>query len=193
MQQRAAMRVLRDLLTDDDVVVLGIGSPNVDWFALGQRALDFGIYAAMGLAQSFGLGLALAQPVRRVLVLEGDGGVLMSLGAIASAAEQAPPNLKHFVFVNRGFGATGNQPLPAASRLDFAAAARALGAPAVGASTLEEFRSVAAQALASPGYLVVAVETDPGQVRDFIPGEMRIPLPLEQRARFLRAMGLADA
>ena len=143
MQQRVAMRILRELIDDDDIVVLGIGSPNVDWFALGQRSLDFGIYAAMGLAQSFGLGLALAQPNRRVLVLEGDGGVLMSLAAIASAAEQAPPNLKHFVFANRSFGATGNQPLPSASRLDFAAAARALGAPSKAATTLEpwlEFR-----------------------------------------------------
>jgi thiamine pyrophosphate-dependent acetolactate synthase large subunit-like protein len=190
MQQRAAMRVLRDLIDDDDVVVLGIGSPNVDWLALGQRALDFGIYAAMGLAQSFGLGLALARPERRVLVLEGDGGVLMSLGAIASAAEQAPPNLKHFVFTNRSFGATGNQPLPNANQLDFAAAARALGAPSSHARTLEEFRAVAASALATPGYVVVSVETDQGSLRDFVPGEMRVVLPLEQRARFLRAMGL---
>jgi sulfopyruvate decarboxylase subunit beta len=182
--------VLRDLITDDDVVVLGIGSPNVDWAALGQRALDFGMYAAMGLAQSFGLGLALAQPQRRVLVLEGDGGVLMSLGAIASAAEQAPPNLKHFVFTNRSFGATGNQPLPGARQLDFAAAARALGASAESAGTLKAFRTVAARVLDTPGYVVINVETDQGRLRDFIPGEMRIPLPLEQRARFLRAMGV---
>jgi sulfopyruvate decarboxylase subunit beta len=190
MQQRAAMRILRDLIADDDIVVLGIGSPNIDWFALGQRALDFGIYAAMGLAQSFGLGLALAQPNRRVLVLEGDGGVLMSLGAIASAAEQAPPNLKHFVFTNRSFGATGNQPLPSASELDFTAAARALGAQSVSATTLENFRKLAASALDTPGYIVITVETDQGQLRDFTQGEMRIPLPLEQRARFLRAMGI---
>jgi phosphonopyruvate decarboxylase len=144
----------------------------------------------MGLGQSFGLGLALAQPQRRVLVLEGDGGVLMSLGAIASAAEQAPPNLKHFVFTNRSFGATGNQPLPNAKRLDFMAAARALGADSASASTLVEFRVVAEQVLLRPGYVVINVETDQGQLRDFIAGEMRIPLPLEQRARFLSAMGL---
>ena len=184
------MRILRELITDDDVVVLGIGSPNVDWAALGTRALDFGIYAAMGLAQSFGLGIALAQPQRRVLVLEGDGGVLMSLGAIASSAEQAPPNLKHFIFTNRSFGATGNQPLPNARRLDFVAAARALGAHSTSATTLDEFRTVAESVLQQPGYVVVSVETDQGQLRDFIPGEMRTPLPLEQRARFLRAIGL---
>jgi thiamine pyrophosphate-dependent acetolactate synthase large subunit-like protein len=189
MLQRDAMRVLRELLTDADVVVLGIGSPNVDWLALGSRALDFSIYAAMGLAQSFGLGLALAQPARRVLVLEGDGGVLMSLGAIASAAEQAPPNLKHFVFVNRSFGATGNQPLPNAERLNFAAAACALGAAGQHATTLAEFRDIAARVLETPGYAVVSVETDQAQLRDF-PPDMRYPLPLEQRARFLRAMGL---
>ena len=55
-----AMRVLRDLITPDDIVVLGIGGVNVDWLAQGQRELDFSIYAAMGLAGAFGLGLALA-------------------------------------------------------------------------------------------------------------------------------------
>jgi thiamine pyrophosphate-dependent acetolactate synthase large subunit-like protein len=189
MLQRDAMRVLRDLLTDADVVILGIGSPNVDWLALGQRELDFSIYAAMGLAQSFGLGLALAQPQRRVLVLEGDGGVLMSLGAIATAAEQAAPNLKHLVFVNRSFGATGNQPLPNAGQLNFAAAACALGAAGQHATTLQEFRDIATRVLDTPGYAVVSIETEQAQLRDF-PPDMRYALPLEQRARFLRAMGL---
>src|SRR6266508_2667788 len=153
MQQRESMRVLRQHVTDDDVVILGIGSPNIDWLALGQRDLNFSIFAAMGLAQSFGLGMALAQPARTVLVMEGDGGVLMSLGAISSAAEQAPPNLKHFVFTNRSFGATGNQPLPNAARLDFAAAARAMGANACHISTLDELKDGARTLIESPGYV----------------------------------------
>jgi thiamine pyrophosphate-dependent acetolactate synthase large subunit-like protein len=189
MQQREAMRVLREHVAYDDVVILGIGSPNIDWLALGQRALNFSIFASMGLAQSFGLGMALAQPERRVLVMEGDGGVLMSVGAIASAAEQAPPNLKHFVFTNRSFGATGNQPLPNASRLDFAAAARAMGANGCHVTTLDELKSLAQTLIADPGYVVVSIETDQGALRDF-PPEMHPPLPIQQRARFLRAMGL---
>jgi sulfopyruvate decarboxylase subunit beta len=189
VQQRDAMRVLRESVTDDDVVILGIGSPNIDWLALGQRDLNFSIFAAMGLAQSFGLGMALAQPERRVLVMEGDGGVLMSLGAISSAAEQAPPNLKHFVFTNRGFGATGNQPLPNAAHLDFAAAARALGANGCYISTLDELKKLAPALIDTPGYVVVSLETDQGALRDF-PREMHPPLPIQQRARFLRAMGL---
>jgi thiamine pyrophosphate-dependent acetolactate synthase large subunit-like protein len=183
------MRVLRDRVTDDDVVILGIGSPNIDWLALGERQLNFSIFAAMGLAQSFGLGMALAQPQRRVLVMEGDGGVLMSLGAIASAAEQAPPNLKHFVFTNRSFGATGNQPLPNARQLDFAAAARALGAPACHVTALDELCALAPRLIDEPGYMVVSVETDQGRLRDF-PADIRPPMPMLQRARFLRAMGI---
>jgi sulfopyruvate decarboxylase subunit beta len=189
LQQREAMRVLREHVKEDDVVVLAIGSPNIDWLLVGQRDLNFSIFAAMGLAQSFGLGMALAQPERRVLVMEGDGGVLMSLGAISSAAEQAPPNLKHFVFVNRSFGATGNQPLPNAEGLDFAAAARALGANACHISTLDELKAHARELIESPGYTVVSIETDQGALRDF-PAEMHPPLPIQQRARFLRAMGI---
>lgn len=187
MRRVDAMRVLRDLISDDDLVVLGIGGTNVDWLSLGLRDRDFSIYAAMGLAQSFGLGLALAQPARRVLVLEGDGGLLMSLGAIATAAAQRPPNLKHFVFVNRGFGATGHQPLPNAEQLDLAAAARALGAAGYHVATLDGFQTVAIAVLGSPGYAVVTVETERNEARDF-PPDMRYDLPLEQRARFLRAL-----
>jgi sulfopyruvate decarboxylase subunit beta len=189
VQQRDAMRVMREFVDDEDVVILGIGSPNIDWLTLGQRELNFSIFAAMGLAQSFGLGMALAQPLRRVLVMEGDGGVLMSLGAIASAAEQAPPNLKHFVFTNRSFGATGNQPLPNAAQLDFAAAARAMGAIGCHIASMDELQRQAARLIREPGYVVVSVETDQGVLRDFPPA-MHPPLPIQQRARFLRAMGL---
>jgi sulfopyruvate decarboxylase subunit beta len=189
VQQRDAMRILREHVADDDVVILGIGSPNIDWLALGQRELNFSIFASMGSAQSFGLGMALAQPDRRVLVMEGDGGVLMSLGAISSAAEQAPPNLKHFVFTNRSFGATGNQPLPNAARLDFAAASCALGARGYHITELDVLKKQAATLIDTPGYVVVSIETEQGALRDF-PKEMQIPMPMEQRARFLRAMGL---
>jgi phosphonopyruvate decarboxylase len=189
VQQREAMRILRGQISDEDIVILGIGSPNIDWLALGPRELNFSIFAAMGLAQSFGLGIALAQPERRVVVMEGDGGVLMSLGAISSAAEQAPPNLKHFVFTNRSFGATGNQPLPNAAQIDFAAAARAMGAASCSIQTLAELRAHAPRLIGEPGYLVVSIETDQGALHDF-PPENRPPMPMQQRARFLRAMGL---
>jgi len=189
VQQRDAMRILRQHVADEDVVILGIGSPNVDWLALGQRDLNFSILAAMGLAQSFGLGMALAQPDRRVLVMEGDGGVLMSLGAIASAAEQAPPNLRHFVFTNRSFGATGNQPLPSATHLDFAAAARALGAAGCYITSMEDLEGRAERLIRDPGYAVVSIEIERGVLRDF-PPDLRPPMPIHQRARFLRAMGI---
>lgn len=187
MERVDAMRVLRELITDDDLVILGIGGTNVDWLTLGQREADFGIYAAMGLAQSFGLGLALAQPDRRVLVLEGDGGVLMSLGSLATAAGQPVPNLTHIVFMNRSWGATGNQPLPNAAHLDLAAAARALGAFGSYAATPEDVRTAAAEALIHPGYALLCVECERSSVKDF-PPDMRIRLPLEQREHFLRAV-----
>ena len=81
----------------------------------------------MGGASSLGLGLALAQPQRRVIVLDGDGSLLMQLGSLVTIAGAAPENLYHFVFENGVYATSGGQPLPAEGRLDFEMMARGAG------------------------------------------------------------------
>jgi phosphonopyruvate decarboxylase len=85
------------------------------------------IVGTMGSASTIGLGIALAQPARRVIVVDGDGSLLMQLGSLVTIAGAAPHNLFHFVFENGVYETSGSQPLPASGRFDLAEMARAAG------------------------------------------------------------------
>ena len=93
-------------------MVAGLGSTAWDVTAAGDRPLNFPLWGAMGGAAMLGLGLALAQPARRVLVMTGDGELLMGLGSLATIAVQRPPNLAIVVFDNERYGETGMQADP---------------------------------------------------------------------------------
>src|SRR4030095_3174061 len=90
-RRSAIARILTD--RGDMLVVTGLGSPTYDCAAVGDHPLNFYLWGAMGSAVTVGLGLALAQPKRRVLVITGDGEMLMGLGAVATAAAKKPDNL----------------------------------------------------------------------------------------------------
>lgn len=119
------------LLADrgDMLVVAGLGAAAWDVAAAGDCDLDFPLWGAMGGAAMIGLGLALAQPERRVLVITGDGEMLMGLGALATIAVQAPGNLAISVLDNERYGETGMQATHTAHGADLAAIARAAGFP----------------------------------------------------------------
>lgn len=89
--------------------------------------LDFPMGGAMGKASSLGLGLALAQPDRKVLVVDGDGSLLMNLGSLVTVGNKAPENLYHFVFENGVYAITGGQPVPGSGDTNFAGMAREAG------------------------------------------------------------------
>ncbi len=93
----------------DTLVIAGLGSPGYDLFAAGDRDLNFYLWGAMGGAAVMGLGLALAQPHRAVMVLTGDGEQLMGLGALATIGAQRPKNLTVVVLDNGRYGETGMQ------------------------------------------------------------------------------------
>jgi len=95
--------------TPNALVVTGLGSPTYDVFASGDSDRYFYLWGAMGGALPIGLGLAMAQPQRPVLVITGDGEQLMGMGAMATAAAQNPPNLSVVVLDNGHFGETGMQ------------------------------------------------------------------------------------
>ncbi|MDI9330405.1 MAG: thiamine pyrophosphate-dependent enzyme [Alphaproteobacteria bacterium] len=95
--------------TPDALVITGLGSPTYDVYASGDRDRYFYLWGAMGGALPLGLGLALAQPQRPVLVITGDGEQLMGMGAMATAAAQQPNNLSVVVLDNGHFGETGKQ------------------------------------------------------------------------------------
>jgi len=131
--------VVARLLADrgDLLVVPGLGAPTWDATAAGDHALTFPLWGAMGGAAMIGLGLALAQPRRRVLVVTGDGDMLMGLGAFATIAVQAPKNLALVVLDNERYGETGMQATHTAGPTDLAAIAVGAGFP-VAASVFDE-------------------------------------------------------
>ena len=121
--------VVNELLRDraDLLVIAGLGAPNWDVSAAGDSPNNFPLWGAMGAASMMGLGLAIAQPKRKVLVITGDGEMLMSLGSLATIAVEQPPNLTIAVLDNERFGETGMQKTHTAAGVDLAAMAVAAG------------------------------------------------------------------
>jgi thiamine pyrophosphate-dependent acetolactate synthase large subunit-like protein len=121
--------VVRELLRDrgELIVVAGLGAPAYDLASCGNQPLDFPLWGAMGGAAMVGLGLALAQPKQKVLVLTGDGEMLMGLGSLATIAAQRPPNLRIVVLDNERYGETGQQRTHTAMGVDLEAVAGACG------------------------------------------------------------------
>ena len=109
LHRRSLVRQLLHDAGDDLLVIAGLGSSNWDITAAGDRPLNMPLWGAMGAPVAMGLGLALAHPTRRVLVITGDGDMLMSLGSLATVATQQPGNLAIVVLDNEKFGETGNQ------------------------------------------------------------------------------------
>lgn len=113
--------------TPEALVVTGLGSPSYDVFAAGDRDLNYYLWGAMGGAAPLGLGLALAQPNRSVVVITGDGEQLMGIGSLGSIAVRQPPNLTIVVLDNGHFGETGMQRSHSSLGADLVAIARGFG------------------------------------------------------------------
>jgi thiamine pyrophosphate-dependent acetolactate synthase large subunit-like protein len=128
LDRRAAVRALLGN-RGDMLVVSGLGSPTWDVAAAGDDERNFYLWGAMGGAAMMGLGLALARPERRVLVVTGDGEMLMGLGALATIAVERPKNLAIVVLDNGAFGETGMQESHTAHTADLAAIATGCGFP----------------------------------------------------------------
>ncbi len=111
-----------------DAIVVPTYTTNREWPPVSTNPdLDLYYRGAMGKASSVGLGLALARPDKKVMVLDSDGGLLMNLGSLVTIANIAPLNLIHIVFENDVYRTTGGQPIPRAGKISFAGLARAAG------------------------------------------------------------------
>jgi sulfopyruvate decarboxylase subunit beta len=124
MDRMECLKILRRHVTDQ-IVVATYSSAN-DWIQLSDRPLDYYAFGAMGLASSHALGIALARPDKRVIVLDGDGSLLMNLGTLVTIAAAAPKNLVHLVGHNGSYEANGGLPIPNQS-VDFAGIAKSAG------------------------------------------------------------------
>lgn len=158
------------------------------WPNLSDTPLDF-IYvpSAMGQGPSFGLGLALAQPERGVIVLNGDGCTLMNLGCLVTLAHH-PANVYLLIIDNGLYEVTGGQPTAGAGHTDFAGLSRAAGIQRVYTfDGAEAWRAGAAEALTGPGPVVICLKVE-GRLGQMTP---KAPRPMtEQIARLRQALGL---
>ncbi len=125
LDRRALVAGVLDDRADDLLVVTGLGSPTYDVAAAGDHALNFHLWGAMGSAATVGLGLARARPQNRVLVITGDGEMLMALGALATVGAAPAQNLAILVLDNEAYGETGGQASHTAFKTNIAAVALA--------------------------------------------------------------------
>src|SRR3954469_6911776 len=152
-------------LEHEEAVIGGIGNTNFDLWAAGHRPQNFYMLGSMGLAFPIALGVALAQPDRRVFALEGDGSVLMQLGALSTIASLKPKNLIMIVMDNGIYQIAGAQPTPAASVADIVAIATGCGlADSAWAADEDDFERLVDEAMSAGEPTLVAgrIDDNPG-------------------------------
>jgi sulfopyruvate decarboxylase subunit beta len=167
------------------IVVTIMGAVAAELYMLGHRHSFFYLEHAMGLASSMGLGIALAMPAHKVIVIDGDGSLLMNLGTLSTMARYKPGNLLHIVFDNESLLSVGGFPTATATGTDLAGVARASGIPSVvEADTCESLRGAVQEALAGDTLTTIVSKVEAIGPKTF---HMDLPL-LENRFQFKRAL-----
>lgn len=172
-------------LAGDAAIVAGIGNTNFDLYAAGPRPQNFYMLGSMGLACPIALGVAIAQPSRQVIALEGDGSLLMNLGSLATIAWRQPPNLTVVVWDNGAYQITGRQPAASSAQTDIVAVARGAGIEqASWAQDEADFERLVRQALESDGPSLIGARIDTASAKA-IPERDAVVI----RDRFERGIG----
>src|SRR3989440_167880 len=165
------------------IVVTIMGAVAAELYTLGHRHNFFYLEHAMGLASSMGLGIALSMPEHQVIVLDGDGSLLMNLGTLSTMARYRPGNLLHIVFDNESLLSVGGFPTATSTGTDLAWIARASGVPNVlKADTIESLTTGVKNALASNTLTTIVSKVEAVGPKVF---HMDLPL-LENRFQFMR-------
>ena len=170
---------------ENRIVVTIMGAVAAELYTLGHKPTFFYLEHAMGLASSMGLGIALSLPRQKVVVLDGDGSLLMNLGTLSTMARYRPGNLLHVVFDNESLLSVGGFPTATATGTDLAGVARACGIPHVEeADTPERLKKAVAAALAGDTLTTIVSKVEAVGPKSF---HMDLPL-LENRFQFRRAL-----
>jgi thiamine pyrophosphate-dependent acetolactate synthase large subunit-like protein len=184
MNRVRCAQLIKERLTAKDIVVCGLGSVEAAYKQVGPAGPTYFASDPMGLWASIALGLALARPDRRVVLLAGDGDLVMNLQVLVTIASVAPANLQIVLFQNGAYASSGGQPLGAADNLSFAALASGAGfAWAFETRSEEDTRGKLEELFARSGLGLLAVHLD----RDTSPSEPPGPWSqAEERAMFMR-------
>lgn len=173
-------------LRHDEAVIGGIGHTNFDLWAAGRRPQNFYMLGSMGLAIPIALGVAIAQPQRRTIALEGDGSLLMELGCLATVASRAPANLVIVIMDNGAYQITGGQGTATSMGTDLIGIARACGiAQSAWAADEAHYEELLDRALSEPGPWVIGARLD-----DTKPAGQTERDPAQIRDRFMRGLGV---
>ncbi len=170
---------------ENRIVVTIMGAVAAELYMLGHRPNFFYLEHAMGLASSMGLGIALSMPEHKVIVVDGDGSLLMNLGTLSTMARYKPGNLLHIVFDNESLLSVGGFPTATSTGTDLAGIARASGVPRVTeANTLESLKESVTEALKSNKLTTIVSKVEAIGPKTF---HMDLPL-LENRFQFWRCL-----
>lgn len=149
-------------------IVVAAYTSAFEWVAIDPSPLNFVSVGAMGQASSHALGLAIGLPDRKIVVLDGDGSLLMNLGSLVTIAEAGPRNLVHFVVENGTYEANGSHPIPGRGKVDFAGFARDAGYAEVHTfDGLNRFGASLPELLAAPGPVFGCLKIAPGPPPDY--------------------------
>lgn len=186
MSRADLTRSLAAKLTEE-AVVGGIGWTNFElWGAARQRPQNFYMLGSMGLAFPIALGVAIAQPGRRVIGLEGDGSLLMQVGALGTIASRNQKNLVMIVWDNGAYAITGGQPSTSATVVDVVGLAQASGIEkAFWAEDEARFGTLVDRALTEDGPFFIAARIDNAR-----PAATTHRDPVQIRERFMRGLGV---
>lgn len=187
MNRANLVRQILDQVDDDVVLVSGIGNASFELgVQSGDRGANFYMLGSMGQAFSIGLGLAIAQPDRKVVVMEGDGSILLNLSAMVTVGSVAPENLTIVIWDNEQWQITGGQPTATANSCELAIVAHGCGVER--ARTIydeDEFGSAFRHALNSPGPNVLVAKIDNAKATS-----ARRDDPIAIKLRFMEALDL---
>jgi sulfopyruvate decarboxylase subunit beta len=168
-----------------DAICIPTMTTSPAWREIAPDDLSVGCVGFMGGASAMGLGLALAQPDRRVVVFDGDGSLLMQLGSLATIAGGAPRNLTHLLFKNGVYHTSGSQEIPGGLQVDFVTMAKGAGyRQAYAVREMDDFKKRLPSMLSDPGPILVELYTS---LADKTPMTARGGLPFHEQVEKLRA------
>lgn len=162
MKRYECLQVLVPFINEEDIVVTNLGMIIPEWEHLNARKGNFYMWHSLGLATSIGLGMALALPRRRVWVMEGDGGLLLNLGSLATIGNFGPDNMKVIVFDNQIYEAPGGHPTATSRGVNLAGIAREAGIKySKEVTVLNEFQETVDDVINNDCLCCIVAKTEP--------------------------------
>jgi len=189
MRRDECLKVLARHRTDE--IVVAVYKAAQEFLHIGPHDLNYTFTGAMGQGSSHALGLALGRPDKRVIVLDGDGSLLMNIGSLVTIANQAPKNLIHCLCRNGTYESNGAVPIPNQSGISFTGFARAAGYPKTYEfDKLEDWEGELPRILKEDGPVFVDLRVTPG---DDYPEDFRRLYSVESRELFRKALNAQAA